>query len=297
MVSECLERPIIVIVGPTASGKTDLAIRIAKRIGAEIICADSRTVYKDMNVGTAKPSKRERELVPHHGLDLVSPNERFTAADFQRYATSKIREIHSRGKPVIIVGGTGLYIDSVIFDYQFGGDRGTQMRSELNDMTIEQLQNYCTESHIQLPKNVKNKRHLIRAIEQKGVNHKRKSDLSKNTIIVGISTDRSMLQKRIEVRLHNMFDQCVVEEATSLAEKYGWDNEAMTASIYRITHLIIDASITNQRALELAVQADMRLAKRQMTWFRRNPHIYWSDDIRDLEEKCIAFDRKFTVEH
>jgi tRNA dimethylallyltransferase len=114
--------PLIVIVGPTASGKTSLAIDIAKQFGGEIICADSRTVYIGMDIGTAKPSRAEQAMVPHWALDLVEPGQRFTAADFKEYANKKIAEIRSRGNIPMIVGGTGLYVDGVIFDYKFGDD-------------------------------------------------------------------------------------------------------------------------------------------------------------------------------
>lgn len=116
------EPPLIVIVGPTASGKTSVAIELAKRLDGEIICADSRTVYKGMDIGTAKPTAEERAIVPHWGLDLVGPNERFTAADFKDYAVQKIAEIRARGHIPFIVGGTGLYIDSVVFDFDFTRD-------------------------------------------------------------------------------------------------------------------------------------------------------------------------------
>src|SRR5688500_6881598 len=112
--------PLIVIVGPTASGKTALSIEIAKQYNGEIICADSRTVYKGMDIGTAKPTPEERQGIPHWGLDLVQPNEDFSAADFKVYALQKIIEIRARNRTPILVGGTGLYIDAVIFDYEFG---------------------------------------------------------------------------------------------------------------------------------------------------------------------------------
>lgn len=169
--------PLIVIVGPTASGKTSLAIRLAQKYGGEIICADSRTVYRDMDIGTAKPTPEERALVSHWGLDLVSPGERFTAADFKRYALEKIDEIRARGHVPFIVGGTGLYVDSVVFDYEFGGSVDESQRQELEVLSIEELHKYCFKHNISLPENNKNKRHLIRAIEQRGINSKRKANL------------------------------------------------------------------------------------------------------------------------
>ena len=115
--------PLVVIAGPTASGKTALAIRLAERYDGEIICADSRTIYKGMDIGTAKPSAEEQARVPHWGLDIVEPGERFTVADFKAYAERKIQEIRERDRIPFLVGGTGLYIDAVIFDFQFKSPR------------------------------------------------------------------------------------------------------------------------------------------------------------------------------
>ncbi len=115
--------PLVVIVGPTASGKTATAIQLAKRLNGEIICADSRTIYKEMDVGTAKPSAEEQAQVRHWGIDLVSPDERFTVADFKSYALQKIDDIRERGKIPFLVGGTGLYVDSIVFDFDFSGEQ------------------------------------------------------------------------------------------------------------------------------------------------------------------------------
>lgn len=121
----------IVILGPTGSGKTGVSIKIAKAIGGEIISADSRAIYKGMDIGTAKPSLEEQDGVPHFGLDLVEPGERFTVADWKTYAEEKIEEIKARGHVPMIVGGTGLYIDSLVYDYHFGPEKGTEDRKEL----------------------------------------------------------------------------------------------------------------------------------------------------------------------
>ena len=131
--------PLVVIAGPTASGKTGLAISVAERFNGEIICADSRTIYRGMDVGTAKPTTDDRARVPHWGVDLVDPGDRFTAADFKEYANTKIADIRNRQKIPFLVGGTGLYIDSVIFDFQFGISPDEQVRYELEQMNVEQL--------------------------------------------------------------------------------------------------------------------------------------------------------------
>ena len=130
-------KPLVVIVGPTASGKSALAISLAEKFGGEIICADSRTVYKGMDIGTAKPTVDEQARVPHWGLDLVEPGERFSAAKFKRYAIAKIDEIHSRGNIPFLVGGTGLYIDGILFDYEFGSDFNAELRKKLESLSLD----------------------------------------------------------------------------------------------------------------------------------------------------------------
>jgi len=268
-------KPLVVIVGPTASGKTGLAIDVARQFGGEIICADSRTIYKGMNIGTAKPTAEERQAVPHWGLDLVEPGEQFSAADFKRYATEKIREIRSRGKVPLLVGGSGLYIDAVLFDYEFGAPSDARERAKLDEMSIDQLQEYCTKNNIPLPENENNKRYVIRAIEQKNINTKRRTTPIDDCIIVGITTDRDVLRARIKDRIEQIFDDGVVEEATLLGKKYGWESEAMTGNVYRIVRSYLQGSLSLAQSIEKNTTLDWRLAKRQLTWFRRNRFIHW----------------------
>ncbi len=280
-------QPLIVIVGPTASGKTELAINVAKRIGGEIICADSRTVYKGMDIGTAKPTSKEREEVRHWGLDLVHPNQRFTVADFQDYAKRKIQDIRERGLCPIIVGGTGLYVDAVVFDYELGPKSDEHVRDKLENMTINELQNYCYENNINLPENIKNKRYVIRAIEQKSVNNKRRSKPIKNCYIVGITTEKEVLLERIGRRSTKIFDQGVIEESRRLASEYGWDHEAMTGNIYPLCRLYIDGAVSLDYIKEKFRTLDWRLAKRQITWLKRNEYINWFT-LDDAEQYILS---------
>ncbi|MCJ1964666.1 tRNA (adenosine(37)-N6)-dimethylallyltransferase MiaA [Candidatus Nanosynbacter sp. TM7-057] len=269
--------PLIVIVGPTASGKTSLAIQLAKKYRGEIICADSRTVYRGMNVGTAKPSLEEQQKVSHWGLDLVDPGDSFSASQFKGYACQKIKEIRSRGNIPFLVGGTGLYIDSAIFDFQFGAKYSKEKRANLQEMTISELQQYCVNHDVALPENSKNKRYLIRAIERAG---KKSSGLEvplSNTIIVGITTDKQLLKQRITDRAKKMFKDGVVEETIELANSAGWCNEAMTGNVYPIIKKLIEKEIDEDQAVREFIVSDVNLVKRQLTWFRRNPFIEWGD--------------------
>jgi tRNA dimethylallyltransferase len=268
-------KPLVVIYGPTASGKTSLAIELAQKFHGEIICADSRSIYKDMDIGTAKPTPAEQALVPHWGLDLVEPGEYFSAADFKLYTLNKIDEIRGRGHVPFLVGGTGLYVDAVIFDYQFGPKSDTGKRELLEKMTIEQLHEYCNNYNITLPENKYNKRYVIRAIERNNDALLRRDTPISNTIIVGISTDRDVLRMRIGTRIEQLFDDGVVNEAKTLGDKYGWDNEAMTSNIYPLVHEYLLGHMTLSEIKEKAVTIDWRLAKRQLTWLRRNKFIKW----------------------
>ncbi|MDR1032999.1 MAG: tRNA (adenosine(37)-N6)-dimethylallyltransferase MiaA [Candidatus Nomurabacteria bacterium] len=229
--AESVNRPysgrVFVIVGPTASGKTGLGIKLAERFGGEIISADSRAIYKYMDIGTAKPTLAERAQVQHWGIDLVEPGDRFTACDFKEYASGKISDIRARGKVPFIVGGTGLYVDTLVYDYRFG-------------------QNYDDRAQIQ-----------------------------PEYTVVGITTERDELRDRIQQRAQQMFASDIVKETTYLAKKYGWDNEAMKSNIYPIIQEMIDGKLTLDEAQQKFFFEDWHLARRQMTWFRRNKNIHW----------------------
>ena len=269
--------PLIVIIGPTASGKTSLAIQLAKKYRGEIICADSRTVYRGMNIGTAKPSLSERQRVSHWGLDLVDPGDSFSVSQFKDYARQKIKEIRSRGNIPFLVGGTGLYIDSVIFDFQFGGKSSREKRANLQEMTISELQRYCANHDVVLPENSKNKRYLVRAIERADEKPSGLEVPLNNTIVVGITTDKQLLKQRITDRAKKMFKDGVVEETIGLANNTGWCNEAMTGNVYPIIKKLIEKEIDKDQAIQEFIVSDVNLVKRQLTWFRRNPFIEWGD--------------------
>ena len=267
--------PLVVIVGPTASGKTSLAIEIAEVCSGEIICADSRTIYKGLDIGTAKPTSQDRLRVPHWGLDLVEPGEYFSAADFKIYTNNKIKEIRSRGHVPFIVGGTGLYIDSVIFDYKFGNRANNVEREKLNALTLEQLYEYCNNNNITLPENEKNRRYVIRTIERNGLDISKRNCPIENTIIIGILIDKESLRARIAKRAEQLFDDGVVDEAKALGKKYGWDSEALKGNIYPLIHSYLLGDMTMNDIKTKNLTLDWRLAKRQMTWLKRNQYIKW----------------------
>lgn len=275
-----MQSPLIVILGPTASGKTGYATRLAQLIGGEIICADSRTVYQGMDVGTAKPTKHEREMAPHWAIDLVEPNQRFTLYDFQRYAQTKIGEIRERGHVPMLVGGSGLYIDSVIYDYQLSHEPEFDMvrRQQLENLSLIELKNYAISQQIELPSDTQNGRRLIRAIEQGGVN-KKCSQLIPNTIVIGIATDKETLRQRSAQRSQAMLDDGLINETAELLSKYG-TTEPLRRNAYGIVQQYLAGEIGVGELVPLMVRRDMQLVKKQLTWWRnqrRTGDIMWRD--------------------
>ncbi len=267
--------PLIVIVGPTSSGKTKLAIDIAKKFNGEIICADSRTIYRYMDIGTAKPSLAERAAVPHWGLDIVDPVQKYSASDFKNYANIKIDEIRKRGKIPFLVGGSGLYVDSVVLDYQFGDEADNELRVELEALDIDELYKICAVKNIKLPENYKNKRYVIRCIENNGKVLNTNRIPINNCIVVGIATDKDILIERIAKRTDELMSNGIIEESEFLAIKFGWNNESMKANIYPLVKLYLEHNITEKELVNLNNIADWQLAKRQITWFKRDKFIKW----------------------
>ena len=165
--------------------------------------------------------------------------------------------------------------EGVVFDFQFNGDINTTLRKKLEKMNLMELHKYCSENNVILPENSKNKRYIISAIERKGISAKRKDTPIENTIIVGITTRKDILRNRIEERAEQFFANEVVNEAKRLGEKYGWKNEAMTGNIYPIMRQLLQGKLTETQAKEKFTTIDWRLAKRQLTWLKRNQYIQW----------------------
>lgn len=233
------DKPIIVILGPTGSGKTGISIKLAKELGGEIISADSRAIFKGMDIGTAKPTREEMQGIPHFGIDLVEPDQRFTVADWKAYAEQKIAEIKSRGHVPIIVGGTGLYIDALIYDYHFKGPTGAK----------------------------------IGDFEQKSCSDR--TEVKGDYLLIGIKWPTPELRARLKARLDQMFCDELYEETKKLVHKYGWELGSMKSDIYEYAWKYLQGDMTLDEAKERCFYEDWHLAKRQLTWFKRNPHIHW----------------------
>lgn len=281
--------PLIVIVGPTASGKSALALDIAREYRGEIICADSRTVYKGMDIGTAKPTSAERAEIPHHILDVVTPDQTFTAAEFKRRSLLWIDDIAIRGRLPIMAGGTGLYIDGVIFDFAFLPPAPAEAREELELMTLEQLQAEIKSRGINMPNDPKNKRRLVRALETNGQIPVKKG-LRRNTLVIGLDVERDAIQQRIAARVDVMMDAGFVDETRRLVGEYGWGAPGLSAPGYKALREYLEGRTNLSEAKAQFTHNDMQLAKRQRTWFRRNPYIHWvknSDEAKQLVQEFL----------
>lgn len=283
--------PLIVIVGETASGKTAAAIEIAKKIDGEIICADSRTVYKQMNIGTAKPTLTEQKNVKHHLLDVVEPNEAFSVAQFQSLAQKCIQDIYKRGKIPMLVGGSGLYIDSVLYNFHFSPKPDKDHRRTLEQMSDDELTTILHTNNIDSSTlNTKNRRHVIRAIERGGSVVKDQT-LRKNTIVLGLNLERELLKARITVRVKQMFQDDFLGEVKVLSRSYGWNIEAMSGIGYRVAKDYFDGVASEDEVKQAFIQRDLSLAKRQRTWFKRNSNIQWFSDPDPLIKEAVEFAR------
>ena len=270
--------PLIVIVGETASGKSALAMELAERFNGELICADSWTVYKGFDIGTAKPSAEDRARVPHHLLDVADPRDGFSAVLFQKLATQSIVDITSRGKLPILVGGTGLYVDSILYDYSFLPPSEPELRAELNAMTLEQVLDRADELELDTTGiDLRNKRRVIRLIENNGV-RPGKHELRGNTLVLGMKVEREHLLERITQRVDAMLAAGLENEVRELAERYGWDAEPMKGIGYREWQQYFAGTQDLAETRERIIKASMDLAKRQRTWFKRNNGIQWVSD-------------------
>lgn len=283
----------IFVVGPTASGKTALAIDLARLIGAEVICADSQTVRKDMNIGTAKPTDQEMQGIEHHMLDQINPYKEYSLAIFHATARGIMAEIHAKGKPVIVVGGTGLYVDSLYFNYTLPTIPADTLlsRTSFEDKSIEQLSEYIIEQGLSMPKNAVNKRHLINVILRDG--HSGKIGLpSPGSVIIGLNPGREVIIKRIDSRVEKMFTVGFVQEVRSILNKYGKPPKTFDAIGYKIVMRMIGGAISEPEAKELFKIADRQYAKRQMSWLKRNPNIKWFKSPKVAKDYIIELCQK-----
>lgn len=276
------EPPVIVIVGETGSGKSALAVELAKQFDGEIIAADSRTAYRDMNIGTAKPTAEEQQGIPHYGFDVVEPGGQFTAYDFQQLAKKYVADIACRRKLPIIVGGTGLYVDAYLYNFIFRPRADETVRNELQAFSVAELQKQVLTAGLVLPENAQNPRHLRRLLEA-GPPPEQTKILRPDTLVLGLGVPRAELERRISVRVEAMLTSGLINEVKALADHYG-AAEALRTPGYKAFGAYLKGEIGLAEAKRQFIRDDLRLAKRQRTWFKRNPNIRWLDGENKLAQ-------------
>lgn len=292
LIRECLadskaqgKIPLLAVIGPTASGKTTLGIALARAYHGEIISADSRQVYREMNIGTAKPTLEERAGIPHHLLDCINPDQIFTLADFQKLANEQIQKIHQAGHLPILVGGTGLYVSAITQGYQLPAaapdlnlrQKYEQLARERGNEAVHQvLQRLDPQAARDIhPGNL---RYVIRAIEiamaTDAPKQAQKSQSPYHTLYLQIDWPRTELYGRIEQRIEQQLSAGLVEETTALLQKYGRDLPALTSLGYGEIGDFLQGEISLTEATNLFKQKTRNYAKRQLTWFRKFPQVY-----------------------
>jgi len=275
---------LLCIVGPTAVGKTKLSLALAKAFDAEIISGDAMQFYRGMDIGTAKATNQERAMVKHHLLDILNVTDNYSVVDYQHQVRQTINDIHEAGKLPILVGGSGLYIQSVIENYKFHGDQRKDTDNE--NLPLKDLQEKLKEKNPKLydAVDIFNRRRVLRALE------KDDKDLQEQTkpyyddvLIIGLRTDRETLYERINQRVLDMMDQGLLNEAKALYD-LGIDSQATKAIGYKELYLYFDGDITLDEAIQMIQKHSRHYAKRQMTWFRNKMDVTWFDvDLDDFD--------------
>ena len=296
--------PLVVIAGPTATGKTELSILLAERIGGEIVSADSVQVYRFLDIGSAKPTAEEKRGIPHYMIDVVEPDANFTVFDFQSMARKHIKDIHSRGKFPILVGGTGLYIKALIDEYTFrSGKYNEGVRKQLQDELsrfgkehlYRKLQRIDPERARKL--HINDTKRIIRALEYyylTGESISRQEELTLqhnspyNLIMIGLTMRRELLYSRINRRVDLMLQKGLLQEVSSLLERgYSSNLKSMQSLGYRHMLMFIQKVWDWDKAVSAFKQDTRKFAKRQMTWFKADKRITWFEIEADMKLEPI----------
>ena len=297
------KKKIIIIVGPTAVGKTSLSLSLAKAVDGEIISGDSMQIYRNLTIGTAKVSKEEQGEIPHYLIDEVDVSTSYAVSDFQKRARFLIEEISARGKVPIIVGGTGLYIESLLYDVTFGGsgENDIAFREAQEAVAIEKGNQYLWEQLAEADPaaaekiHFNNRRRVIRALEVYHVtgqpfssyqSERKEKELLYDAKIIGLTTEREVLYQRINLRVEHMFKNGLIEEAEWLYQQQLPDAQASKGIGYKELFPYFEKKATLQEAQEAIQQNSRRYAKRQLTWFKnRLAHVEWIDLVRYSEKE------------
>lgn len=291
---------VVVICGPTASGKTALSIELAKKINGEIVSADSMQIYDEMNIGTAKPDQEEMQGIKHYLIGNIKPTKRYSVSEFKKNAISAIKEIISKEKMPIVVGGTGLYVNSLVYGIDYPEiQTNLEYRKELEKIVEEKGLQYLFEKAIEIDKEaMKNispndKKRILRVLEIYKETGKTKTELEresrKNGIpydykIFAINMPREILYDRINRRVDIMIEKGLIDEVSSLYEKYGESLlTSMQAIGYKEVVEFLKGNCTKEEMIEKIKMETRRYAKRQLTWFRKIENIQWLDGLNDIQ--------------
>lgn len=278
--------PVLAVCGPTASGKTALAVELAKRFHGEVVSSDSMQIYKGMIIGTAKPTDEEKKGIVHHMLDVVDIERNFSVSDYCDMAHGIIKDIHSRGKLPVLAGGTGLYVDSLLNDIDFNsGETDRTVRQRLENMDSSELYGILQTKDPEAAREIhmNNVKRVIRALEHIEITGEKFSDYKKraastpsryNSLVLFIDWDRDELYRRINLRVDIMIKEGLLDEARKIYDA-GYDRNltSMCAIGYKELFEHFDGTITLDEAVESIKQNTRRYAKRQLTWFRRNKNM------------------------
>lgn len=280
------ENSIITIVGPTACGKSQVAMAIATEFDAEIICADSRTIYRGMDIGTAKPSDRDRQKVPHHLLDIVEPGQNYTVAQFVVDASAVITDIQARNKRAIIVGGSGMYVDALLYDYQFRNSTGVE-QAYVEALSETELIELAQKLYPQASSNyvLQNRRRVEQLLMRGPSNSADRSTQKLSTTIVGIVLNKDDLQINIANRTNSMLNNGFVQEVEKLVNKYGHLALFDETIGYKQVLEFLEGGVSESVLATSINIATRQYAKRQLTWFKRNKAIIWVDSL----DKAIQY--------
>ena len=290
---------VYVICGPTASGKTALSIELAKKIGGEIVSCDSMQIYKEMNIGTAKPTIQEMQGIKHYMIDIIPPDERYSVADYKKQAKQAIREIINNGKIPIIVGGTGLYVDSLIYEIEYQDiEFDEQYRNELEKREkLEGIKSLYKEAKKIDPQALEkisenDKKRIMRILEIYHATGKNKTEQEKKSRekevefdykVYAISWDREILYDRINRRVDIMIQQGLIEEVEKIYKKYKKFPTAMQGLGYKEVVQYLENKITKEEMIEKIKMETRRYAKRQLTWFRKNKQTIWLNGKDEIQ--------------
>ena len=266
---------IIVITGPTGVGKTKMSIELAKRIDAEIINADSMQVYKDLNIGTAKITEKEKEGIPHHLFDIVEPTNMYTVYDYQKDARDIINDVLSRGKKVIIVGGTGLYIKALLYDYKFVKEDKTYDFSKMsNEEILDKINSYNLDINLHI-NNRKRLERVLTKLYNNNMQTEKTDTVLYDFVAIGLTTTRDNLYKIIDNRVDKMIEDGLIDEVEELYKKNIHSKAINTGIGYKELYKYFDKEISLDEAISLIKKNSRHYAKRQYTFFNNQMNIKW----------------------